>query len=213
MQPQKVFTLRQQIRRDAILEAARQLITERGYTGVNMRDLAQLSGVTLKTLYHQFGNKDELLFVAVETLFKDIYAAINRASIEKGIDRLFFIIDKVANSTIENEAYARALTPFLSAQPTSSTFSVIRKNTYRKAIDQIVAEGELVDWVNVDLLCNSIYRQIGAIYAAWQQDEFPLNLCSDIVKMEVSLTLASVTTGFTHQKVQNTAKRLQQKLK
>ncbi len=211
-QPGRTYTPRQQHRRDGILEAARQLITERGHEGVNMRDLALRSGVTLKTLYHQFGNKDELLFVAVEEMFRDTYEGINRARIKKGIDRLFYIIDKVVNTTEENEAYARALTPFLSAEPRLSALSVLRKNTYRKAIEQIDSEGELVSWVNVDLLCNNIYRQIGAIYAAWQQNEFPLNLWSDIVKMEVSLTLASVTTGFTRDKVEATAKKLQRKL-
>jgi AcrR family transcriptional regulator len=209
----KNYTPRQQHRRDGILEAARQLITERGHEGVNMRDLAQRSGVTLKTLYHQFGNKDELLFVAVEEMFRDTYEGINRAQIRKGIDRLFFVIDKVVDTTLANEAYARALTPFLRAEPRSSALTVIRKNTYRKAIDQIDSEGELVDWVNVDLLCNNLYRQIGAIYAAWQQNEIPLSQWSDIVKMEVSLTLASVTTGFTHRRVETMAKELQHTLK
>ena len=48
-------------RRCRILAAARQLLTERGFEGLNSRDLAKAAGVTTPTLYNLVGNKAEVL--------------------------------------------------------------------------------------------------------------------------------------------------------
>ena len=209
----KSFTQRQLVRRADILNAARQLIAERGYEGVNMRDLSRQSGVALKTLYHQFGSKDELLFVAVEEMFRAIYESIDEANIDKGIDRFSFIIDKVVESMVDNETYARALFPFLTSQPRSSTFDLIRTQTYRKAIDQISAENDFVPWVDIDLLCSTIFRLMGGTYAAWQRNELSLLVWADVEKLDICLCLASVTRGYTQEVTTATAKSLQQKLR
>ena len=82
--------------------------------GVNIRDLAMASGITPKTLYHQFENKEKLLRIAVEEKFQTIYQSSNDEKIERGLDRLFFVIEAIAKSIQENEAYASALAPFLS---------------------------------------------------------------------------------------------------
>ena len=54
-------------RRERILASARELIAERGYEGLTMRDLAAHCRVSVPTLYNQFGSKDSLLAAAVET--------------------------------------------------------------------------------------------------------------------------------------------------
>ncbi|MDA0339164.1 MAG: helix-turn-helix domain containing protein, partial [Proteobacteria bacterium] len=122
----KVLTERQIRRREDILSAARQLISERGYDGVTMRDLANASCVSLKTLYHQYYNKENLLLTAVEERFRHVYQAINDADITRGIERLFYIIDQVGTSTTKDEAYARALVPMFQRGMKGSTFAAIR---------------------------------------------------------------------------------------
>jgi AcrR family transcriptional regulator len=109
----KVLTERQYRRREAILASARDLITAHGYEGVTMRDLAAKANVTPKTLYHQFGNKEKLLRTAVEERFRHTYQAINDHKVEKGIDKLFFIIEAIAETTRKNMNYARALSTVL----------------------------------------------------------------------------------------------------
>jgi AcrR family transcriptional regulator len=47
--------------RRAILEAARPLFIQRGYSGTSMGDIAQAAGVSLKTLEAIFGTKAKLL--------------------------------------------------------------------------------------------------------------------------------------------------------
>jgi TetR/AcrR family transcriptional regulator len=52
-------------RRDRIMLAARELFTERGYSGAHTKDIAQRSGVTEPFLYRHFSSKDEMYTATV----------------------------------------------------------------------------------------------------------------------------------------------------
>lgn len=212
MSAAKSMTERQIRRREDILAAARKLITERGYDGVNMRDLAKESGVAPKTLYHQFGNKDKLLRAAVIERFRYLYQLIDDEEVERGIDRLYFILDSVAESTKRNLAYAQALTPLLTESVTD-TFTEIRVATYRKAIDQIAAEGEFVDWVDVDMLSALIYRQVNPIFLSASINDPNARPWIKHAKLDISLIIASVTTGYSHDKALAVAQEMQDSIK
>ena len=208
----KVLTERQYRRREKILAAARDLISKHGYVGVTMRELAAKSNVTPKTLYHQFGNKEKLLRIAVEERFRHTYQAIGDHEVKKGIDKLFFIIDAVAESLRKNASYAKALAPLLRSRK-SDPFSSIRIETYRTAIKQIEAEGDFVDWIDVDLISQVVFRHIGPLYVGGQIDfgsgEAKLEV---LIKHDLSLMLSSITQGYTQQKVIKTVRTLQKTL-
>ncbi len=48
-------------RRDAILRAATEVFTERGYSDTRLADIAQRAGVVVSTLYLYFGSKEEMV--------------------------------------------------------------------------------------------------------------------------------------------------------
>lgn len=204
------LTERQLRRRERILSAARELIARQGYDGVKMRDLAKAADVAPKTLYHQFENKENLLRTAVEERYRRTYRAIDNAEIERGIDRLFFIVDTVATTTRKNLAYARALAPMLSS---STEFAEIRLRSYRKAIDQIADEGDFLDWVDVGLLTAIIYRQVNPLYLTWFFSKEAQPHRASVAKLDMSLILRSVTTGYTQQRVTETIIEMQENLK
>ena len=204
------LTERQLRRRERILSAARELIARQGYDGVKMRDLAKAADVAPKTLYHQFENKETLLRTAVEERYRRTYRAIDNAEIERGIDRLFFIVDTVATTTRKNLAYARALAPMLSS---STEFAEIRLQSYRKAIDQIADEGEFLEWVDVGLLTAIIYRQVNPLYLTWFFSKEAQPHRASVAKLDMSLILRSVTTGYTRERVTETIVEMQENLK
>lgn len=204
------LTERQLRRRERILSAARELISRHGYDGVRMRDLASAADVAPKTLYHQFQNKENLLRTAVEERFRRTYRDIDNAEIDRGIDRLFFIVESVASTTRKNLAYARALAPMLGS---STAFAEIRLRSYRKAIDQIDAEGEFVDWVDVGMLTAIIYRQVNPLYLAWFFSRGAQPHRANVAKLDMSLILRSVTTGYTQERVTRTIVEMQEKLR
>jgi len=205
----KVLTERQYRRREKILAAARDLISKHGYVGVTMRELAAKSNVTPKTLYHQFGNKEKLLRIAVEERFRHTYQAIVDHDVKKGIDKLFFIIDAVAESLRKNSSYAKALAPMLRSRK-SDPFSSIRIQTYRAAIKQIEAEGDFVDWIDVDIISQVVYRHVGPLYLGGHADVISGEVkLEDLTKYDLSLMLSSITQGYTQQKVTKTVRALQ----
>ena len=60
------MTSRQLIRRAKVIEAVIDLIAEVGAEALQMRDVAQRSGVALATVYRYFSSKDHLLAAALE---------------------------------------------------------------------------------------------------------------------------------------------------
>jgi len=208
----KVLTERQYRRREKILAAARVLISKHGYVGVTMRELAKKSNVTPKTLYHQFGSKEKLLRIAVEERFRHTYQAISDHEVKKGIDKLFFIIDAVAESIRKNASYAKALAPMLRSSK-SDSFSSIRMETYRAAIEQIESEDDFVDWVDVDIISQVVYRHVNPLYVGGHIDvgsgEVKLEV---LIKHDLSLMLSSISKGYTQQKVIKTVRALQKTL-
>ncbi|OLL20884.1 MULTISPECIES: TetR family transcriptional regulator [unclassified Rhodococcus (in: high G+C Gram-positive bacteria)] len=55
-----------------IIEAAKELASEGGYDAVQMRAVAERSGVALGTVYRYFPSKNHLLVVAMVLLFEDL---------------------------------------------------------------------------------------------------------------------------------------------
>ena len=206
----RALTERQYRRREKILATARDLITRHGYEGVTMRELAEKANVTPKTLYHQFGNKENLLHTAVEERFRHTYQAINDHKMKKGIDKLFYIIDAVAASAKKNQIYAKALAPLTEAQAIHP-FLAIRLNTYRSALQQIQDDGDFEGSVDIGLLAHVIYRNVHPLYSTWYGASRVKP--ADFSKYNVSLVLSSLTTGYTGQQVVKMIKAMKQVLK
>lgn len=57
------------VTRARILEAARDLFTEKGYEKISLREVAEVVGITKAALYYYFPTKEKLFFALVEPLF------------------------------------------------------------------------------------------------------------------------------------------------
>lgn len=55
----------------ALLEAAKQLVTERGYAGTSVRELAAAAGTNLGAVNYHFGSRENLLNEALLEFFKE----------------------------------------------------------------------------------------------------------------------------------------------
>jgi len=62
-------------RKDQIVEAARQLIAERGYPNVSMAEIADTVGITAGALYRHFSNKAVLLGAVIDKSFDEVTAS------------------------------------------------------------------------------------------------------------------------------------------
>ncbi|MDV3123576.1 TetR/AcrR family transcriptional regulator [Mycobacterium sp. 21AC1] len=55
-------------RKAEIVRTATKLLSEHGYQGMNLEDVAEQTDIAKATLYHYFSSKDELVAVIIETL-------------------------------------------------------------------------------------------------------------------------------------------------
>jgi TetR/AcrR family transcriptional regulator, cholesterol catabolism regulator len=56
-------------RRDAVLEAAKEALAERGFEAAGIRDIAGRLGLRSRALYHHFASKEEILFEIVQEVY------------------------------------------------------------------------------------------------------------------------------------------------
>ena len=59
--------------RDAILEACRRIVAERGMKALSMRLVADECHIALGTLYNYFADKDALVLATVESIWRDVF--------------------------------------------------------------------------------------------------------------------------------------------
>ncbi len=67
---------RQDDRRAAILEAARDAFYRHGYRGASLRDIARRAGITQATVYYHFRNKEEILLTIIEEFAEELFQAL-----------------------------------------------------------------------------------------------------------------------------------------
>ncbi len=67
---------RKQMLRDEILQAARQMVIEKGYAAVSMDELAARVGISKPTLYSHFATKEDLVVMAAQQSMQQMMTVI-----------------------------------------------------------------------------------------------------------------------------------------
>lgn len=72
-----------ELRKSLIIEAAREVFSEKGYKGTTIDDVAERAGLAKATLYTIFKNKEELYKSVLEAVFREINEIAEKAMQEK----------------------------------------------------------------------------------------------------------------------------------
>lgn len=119
-------------RREAILDAAQQLIAEQGYHGMRMDGVADAAELSKGTLYLYFENKDALC-AAVATRLLDVLLPFIEEALEEasdGLDAVQRLLLKYYEFTEENPHHFRFAMEWLSAgermDDSSEAFQIYR---------------------------------------------------------------------------------------
>lgn len=94
---------------ERLLETASQLFSQRGYTGVSMRDIATAVGITQAAIYHHFANKDTLHIAAITYLFDKLTLGISEqmAAIDDPSERLELLTGTMLRILEEDPRFRR----------------------------------------------------------------------------------------------------------
>ncbi len=113
--PARATTASQRARRRRILNAAVSLARQGGYDAVQMREVAEIAGVALGTLYRYFPSKVHLLSAAMVRQLESLQEQLTREQ-PKGADPgervlgvIYRLIDALARDRLVSDALVRAM--------------------------------------------------------------------------------------------------------
>ena len=188
-----------QERGDRILEATRELLAERGYSAVTVRELARRCGVSVPTLYNRFGGKDELIARAVQSQFFQVLSSLEDEGEPLGHPRLIALVGRVAEGIVELADYHRAL---LQAFSQVRETGAIHQNLAQELISALIVQlaemrrrRELCDWVALDVLATQITTACIAAMMAWSAGGVSDTGLRPFMEHSVGLILVASTQG------------------
>lgn len=169
-------TPRQEERRQRILATARAFLSEHGYEGLNMRELAVAAEVSPTTLYNQFANKDRLLLAALSEMLQTIEWDVSETQ-AKGIERVLARADAVTTQINNHPAYAEAMILMLiNASPEDPIVRILLTSALGETgmrIDEMLELGEIHPNINREGLLRRLATGGWAAILLWQKKIIP----------------------------------------
>ncbi|BBX29548.1 TetR/AcrR family transcriptional regulator [Mycolicibacterium alvei] len=150
-------------RKAEIVKTATRILTESGYQGMSLEDVAERTDIAKATLYHYFSSKDALVAAALETLTEEVLQRLEARADALGKvgarDHLAALIDEQIRILTETAPEVAAVFSWPRGWP--SVFDEPMKDmrrrhdaVFRKVVQRGVAEGEFTcPDINVALQC------------------------------------------------------------
>ena len=186
-------------RKRRILDVARKLIAEKGYDGVTMRELADLSLVSVPTLYNLFGGKNELLFAAVESYFADLLGNTALANAGDGLDRILFLTKMLGKETPRHAQHARSLMGFFGNISDAGGIHELVAHQLtaqlRDALDEMQQKRQLAAWVEAAPLAERLASQLSITMFEWARQQLTDDGLLGAMLYGTSVTLLGLARG------------------
>ena len=186
-------------RKRRILDVARKLIAEKGYDGVTMRELADLSLVSVPTLYNLFGGKNELLFAAVESYFADLLGGPALSGAGDGLDRILFLAKMLGKETPRNAQHARSLMGFFgNISDAGGIHELVAQQLTAQICDALVemqTARQLAAWVEAGPLAERLASQLSITMFEWARQQLTDDGLLGAMLYGTSVTLLGLARG------------------
>jgi len=186
-------------RRDRILVAARELLAERGYAAVTVRELADRCGVSVPTLYNRFGSKDALLAEAVRDHFGSVLETARSVEEAPGQARLLALVGRCVEEVTRLSAYHRALLAAFTRAPETGPLHLSLAGDLVAAIsaelEAMARRRQLARWARIDQLAAQITTACISAAMAWAAGGVPDARLRAFAEQAVGLMLLGVARG------------------
>ncbi len=186
-------------RRARILAAARELIADRGYGGLTMRDLARASRVSVPTLYNLFGAKQALLLGELEETFAAVVKALEEARGGSFVARAFATCEAGNRELLAVPRYTRELVHlFLTSEETRPLRRDINER-YVQLMAGILgagqAAGDLLAWVDPVVVARRMFAHYIHAMIEWAQGDLDADGFRAATLYGMSLMLLGLARG------------------
>lgn len=161
--------------KERILGKAHELFNRYGFRRVTMDEIALKSGMSKKTIYQSFANKDELVDAVVEEHINKSVATCedNSSKAENAVHEIFLNIDMIQDLMCEmNPAVYEDMEKFF---PAAFTKFFHHKNNYifrkvQENLEKGIEEGYFREELNIDVITKF---RIETIFIPFNQSVFP----------------------------------------
>lgn len=186
-------------RRTRILAAARELIAERGFEGLTMRDLARASRVSVPTLYNLFGGKHALILGELESTFAAVVAGIATAGSGTVVDRALATCDAGNADLLAEPRYSRELILLFL---TSTEASELRRATAERFV-ALMADilrdgqkaGEIEAWIDPLVLARRMFAHYQLATIEWARGEIDADAFRAATRFGMCVMLRGIARG------------------
>ena len=186
-------------RRASIMETARQMIAEKGYESITIRELAVACRVSVPTLYNQFGGKDQLLAAAIEDHFVGDPDQVKIKTSLIGLDRIFAILDFITLQFLQAPDFHRRLLEAFgsldSMQQVQRSITASLAHEIGQELGVMQHKGELEAWVDPELLAGQVTTAFISSTIIWGSGIIKENQLAASVQYGTGLVLAGVVGG------------------
>ncbi len=154
-----------------------------------MRDIADLSEVTEKTLFNNFGSKDRLVAEATAEKSADVIAAAHAAEMGGPWRTLLAIAKAIAEAVLERPELARSSVPLLIDPASGVRIDDVYHRYVAPEVAELVNKGDLVSGSPRDGLVTLIRLGMITGILGWCANDVPDNRLSDHLQWQLAVVL------------------------
>jgi AcrR family transcriptional regulator len=124
--------------RDALARAALELFVERGYDETTLAEIAEVAGVSTRTIFAYFPSKEDILFATMQTMRDALAQAL--ADRPAGTDALTALQDFILSSAYEKTELDHKLGQVIAADATLSSHKRARIAEFQEVLAAAIAD-------------------------------------------------------------------------
>lgn len=147
--------------KEMIIEQAAKMFAEQGIKSIRMDDIAKTLGVSKRTLYEMFEDKEELLYLSIRYMQQQRMAKVE-AKLRENTDSLIYLFESIEMMMGNRELHRRISNNLSKFYPT--TFERVRKESEERSgkvlyslIEHYIDCGLIVPTVDVRLSVTILY--------------------------------------------------------
>lgn len=189
-------------KKEAILQRSTQVFLETGLNKISMDELADKIGITKKTIYNNYGSKDNLLKAIIETAVLNVVENIKNILLDKNIT----IIDKVESVFKFIYTFHTAFEQPLNNDPAAniimnSPLCIALDCEVNEAIYELCVEakdkGYIKDGINIEMFPH-IFNNIINSTASWVRPDNVSFSKMDLMRQTIQLVLDGIIAPEKH---------------
>jgi AcrR family transcriptional regulator len=124
--------------RDALARAGLELFVERGYDETTLAEIAEVAGVSTRTIFAYFPSKEDILFATMQTMRDALARAL--ADRPAGTDALTSLQEFILSSAHEKTELDHKLGQVIAADPTLSSHKRARIAEFQEVLAAAIAD-------------------------------------------------------------------------